>query len=233
MAIQPDVQITGKLANIAGFTSQPLASIPEEGSIDVALCGYGPQTPSVGGEALFARITNTTIPVGATGNFSVFLYSNAKVIPAGTYYTFTIRDANGDVVQTEAYYLEPGAWDLSNMQPYDPGQPPPPLPPLIIPQLLIIAPSAEPVFDGTNFTAFQITLPGNVTQAFIQNMVPGNLYTFVLLQDSTGGHTFVWPTDTYNAGPINPTINGYTVQTFVALDDGSLWAIGPGGWFNL
>jgi hypothetical protein len=232
-SIPPDVQVLGKIANIAAFEPLPTASVPEQGTVEIALCGYGPMTPRVAGEALFGRVTSIDAPVNAQGGWSVFLYSNRLIEPAGTYYTITTRDENGDIVQVEAYYLQAGSWDLSNLQPYDPGQAPPPLPPLIVSQLLVVPYAPNPVFDGSQHTAFLITLAGDVTQAAILNMSPGNLYTFIRLQDGTGGHAFVWPSNVYGATPISIDPNTYTTQTFVALDDGSLLAIGAGTYYTL
>jgi hypothetical protein len=238
MSVNPDVFVVGKLINVSTVAiPPPIPSMPEYGSVEVALCGYGPMTPRVEGEALIARVTQGYAvlqpPAGNVGQFELVLYSNGLIEPSGTYYTITTRDSNGDIVQVEAYYFEPGSWDLSNMQPFDPGQPAPPLPPLIIPQLLVVPYSSTPVFDGTNFTSFMMTLTGNVSLATIQNMIPGNLYTFIILQDATGGRAFGWPVNAYNPTPINLLPSGYTVQTFVALDGGALYSIGAGSWYTL
>jgi hypothetical protein len=72
-----------------------------------------------------------------------------------------------------------------------------------------------------------------VSLATIQNMIPGNLYTFIIFQDGTGGHAFGWPVNAYNPTPINLLASGYTVQTFVALDGGALYSIGAGSWYTL
>jgi hypothetical protein len=230
MAVAPDVSINGKLSLVAASTTTPTASYPEIGSVEIALCNYGSQIPKVGGEAVFARVTVGNIVVQpTTGLFNAWLYSNGKIDPAGTYYTVTIKDSNGDVVQVEAYFFEPGEWDLSNMQPFDPGQPPPPLPPLIIPQLLIVSSSATPNFPGDQYTTWRTILIGP-TSPTISATVPGNLYTIILVQDATGGHPVTWPANIYNAGRINTDPYGSTIQTFVADSDGSLRAIAPGTW---
>jgi hypothetical protein len=233
MATAPDVQVIGKIANIAAFLPQPPASLPEMGTVEIALCGYGSMTPRVAGEALFGRVTSMDAPVNDTGEWSVFLFSNGLIDPAGTYYTVTTRNSNGDIVQVEAYNFQPGSWDLSNMQPYDPGQPPPPLPPLIIPQLLIVPFSDNADFDGTNFTAFQLTLTGDVTNAATSNILPGNLYTFIIRQDGTGEHQFAWPVTVYNGAPINPDPYAITTQTFVADDIALLFPIGPATYYTI
>jgi hypothetical protein len=239
MATAPDVSIYGKLGMIGMSTSVPSASFPEIGGLDVALCNYGSMTPRVGGEAIFARVSvSASVVVDSEGDFNVWLYSNQLIEPAGTYYTITFRDSNGDAVQTEAYIFLPGAWNLANMQPYDPGQQPPPLPPLIIPQLDIVPFNPDAVFDGTNFTAFQMTLTGDAPGPSVSNILPGNLYTFIIRQDTVGGHFFAWPTGAApsgvkNGSPIDQTPNALTVQTFVADDTTMLYAIGPATYYSL
>jgi hypothetical protein len=238
--VAPDVYITGNLNTIVSYPTgtEPTQGQREFGSVKISLRGYGSITPRVGGEALLARVSaQSVLANGSTapdpGGFGVWLYSNGLIDPAGTFYEISTLDDNGDTVQTEAYYFEPGSWDLSNMQPYDPGQPPPPLPPLIIPQLLVVPFSATPDFDGANFTSWQIILNGDVTSATLTNIIQGNLYTFIIIQDSTGNHAFGWPPNAYNASPVCPTPNSYTIQTFVAESDGSLYAIGAGTWYLL
>lgn len=234
MAVTPDVTLSGTLGQI--FNTSATVK-PDYGQIDIALCGYGPQVPKVGGTAILSYITQSQELNASTGNqFQVHLFSNGLITPSGTYYTITTRNSNGDIVQVEAYMFQPGSWDLSNMLPFDPGQPPPPLPPLIIPQLDVVPWSADPMFDGSEYTAFKITLAGDTEGAQAVNMVPGNLYTFIILQDAVGGHIFWWPgqvDQTFNGTYVSPTPNTYTIQTFVALDNGSLYAIGPGTYYTL
>jgi hypothetical protein len=235
MSVSPDVTLTGTLNNAVSTTAGTAEK--EFGSVTIALCGYGSMTPRVQNQAVFGRVTSLTIAVDpTTAEFSVSLYSNGLIQPQGTYYTVTTRDSNGDVVQIEAYYLMPGSWDLSDLQPYDPSQPPPPFPPLIISQLEIVPYSSAPNFDGTDYTAFKITLTGDVNGATLGTFVPGNLYTFLIVQDGVGGHAFTWPSgpapsNLYNGAPVDQDPNSTTVQTFVADDAGVLWAIGPGTWY--
>ena len=231
MAVAPDVHLFGKLNNV---NSQTIGvSTQELGFVEIALCGYGAQIPRVPSEAVFARVTsdwpvNKNVP--DNGTFTAYLFSNPLIEPQGTYYTVTIKDSNGDTVQVNAYqFPTAGDFDLDTLIPYDPGQPPPPLPPLVIPQLQIVAPSANPVFDGTKFTAFQITLTGDA-QAVIQNMIPGTLYTFIIMQDGAGNHRLGFPSSTRNTAPLNIQPNSTTTQTFVAIDGNVLYAIGGGTW---
>jgi hypothetical protein len=117
------------------------------------------------------------------------------------------------------------------IEPYDPNQPPPPLPPLLQNLLQILAASDAMVFDGTTYPSFKTTLPGNVTNAAIQNMAPGNLYTFIIVQDASGNHTFGWPPGVFNAARVDPEANSTTIQTFVADENSDLWPVGPATYY--
>lgn len=233
MAVVPDVQLFGKLNNILSESSTSAAV--DAGSVEIALCGYGSQVPRVPSQAVLSQVTQglgVTINATDQGTFTAYLFSNPLILPEGTYYTVTVKNFNGDIVQVNAYRFNAGgAYDLDGLQPYDPGQPPPPLPPLIISQLQIVPWSPSPFFDGSKFTAWMITLAGDTEGAQTVNCVPGNLYTFIILQDAVGGHQFWWPgqvNEVFNGTRVSPTPNTYTTQTFVALDNGSLYAIGPG-----
>jgi hypothetical protein len=221
--------VTGKLESVTG-------GLIEAGSVEIALCGYGSFLPS-GPSLLIARPTSQAqdVPVDPTkGTFTATVTGNDQIEPAGTYYTVTIKDANGDIVQCAAYlFLGSNTYDLSTAQPFDPTQPPPVIPPLIISQLLIV-PYATPVFDGADYTAFEYTLLADSTGATCTNMKTGNLYTFIIIQDATGGRAFQWPVGTAPSGTKNQTQpvcqlpNSTTVQTFVAIGSTMLMPIGPG-----
>ena len=228
----PNVKITGTLANFVNTVFE--LSPDPKATLDIALCGYGSQIPRVAGVALFSAGTASGIPMqsaGTTeGEFAVTLYGNDLIEPAGTFYTFTVRNSNGDVIQINAYYLTNGQFDISTLTPYDPNQPPPPLPPLITNQLLIVPWSADMEFPGDVYTAFRTTLTGDVTSSSAPGTVQGNLYTFIINQDATGGHAFTWPPNVVNATPINPNPNSRTVQTFV-MATANLYPISAGTWY--
>jgi hypothetical protein len=219
------VTVTGKLESA-------LNGATVAGNVQVMLCGYGSTVPRINGVALIARIRDANVTVASDGTFSFTVSPNDTISPAGTYYTVQIKDDNGDTAQVNAYRFltSPPTYDLGLINPYDPIQPPPPLPPLITNLLLIVPNANNMVFDGSGYTAFKTTLTGDVNIPTIQNMMPGNLYTFIILQNSVGGNKFVWPANMHNAAPINPAPNGRLIQTFVAESDGSLWAIGAATW---
>ncbi len=89
--------------------------------------------------------------------------------------------------------------------------------------------SATPVFDASlaAFPAFRMTLTGNVTSSSVTNPTPGQIATFVLSQDGTGGRTFAWPANFKGASFVSPDAGSVSVQSFAY--DGSAWrATGPG-----
>jgi hypothetical protein len=218
---------------VTGTISAAANDAHVQGTVDVMLCGYGSQVPRVNGQSLVGRITTMSILADVDGLFTIQLAGNDQIVPAGTYYTITIRDENGDIAQVNAYRFlsSTSSYDLNLIDPYDPNQPPPPLPPLITNLLQIVAPANDMVFDGSIYTSFQTTLPGTATEPVFQDMVPGNLYTFIIIQDAAGGHDFVWAANVHNAMPVNPVPNGRLIQTFVAESDGSLWAIAAGTYW--
>jgi hypothetical protein len=208
------------------------------------LCGYGSRSPvcrgsgSENGSYYTAEALN--VGVSQAGNaFSVTVTGNDEIEPPGTYYTVTFRDPNGDIMQCNAYvFLGANDYDLTNTDPFDPSLPPPPLPPLILPQLLVVPWDNAPVFPGDTYTAFQITLAGDTEGATVENMLQGNLYTFIIIQDATGEHIFFWPGGVAPSGIRNPAIpvcplpNSITTQTFVAIDTTLLLPIGPATYYT-
>jgi hypothetical protein len=199
----------------------------------VQLCGYGSQAPRIINGFIYANLTNSvSVVADSEGLYHFTLYSNDQIVPDGTYYTFTFLNANGDVQQVNAYrFVGTGEWDTSVLVPYDPNQPPPPLPPLITNLLEIVTAADNMVFDGTTYTAFKTTLSASVTQPVFQNMIPGNLYTFIILQNGTGGWDFDWAANVKNPVNVDHAANSTTVQTFVADDLDNLLAISAGTYY--
>jgi hypothetical protein len=234
MAIAPDVHVGGKLETIASLAP---SSKVEYGSVVVALRGYGSFVPQVANEAVFARVSTEPIEmnVGGTadGSWAVFLYNNKLIQPAGTYYTFTFRDSNGDVVQTTAVQFSTGGdYSFGNLPPFDPTQPPPPLPPQLSNNWIWV-PSTQPVFDGSTITTFGLELFTDVNASTFINGFPGTLYTFFIVQDPTGGRRYTWPPNILNASPAPSGALQILVQTFVADATGAtLYPIGPGTYFQ-
>src|ERR1700733_8703911 len=82
--------------------------------------------------------------------------------------------------------------------------------------------STTPVFDLSLGTTQFIRLTGNVTSSTVINPTNGQVYTFVIEQDGTGGRSFVWPNQFQHAALIDAfdgTANANTdaVQQFVYI----------------
>jgi hypothetical protein len=220
--------ITGKLVNIIG------ANAAEEGSVIFALCGYGSQVPRVTDTAVVARLTTLQVEADQNGVIQAQLWGNDWITPPGTYYTATVLDDNGDVQQCNAYvFLGDQSYDLGTTQPFDPTQPQGPMPPLIVNQLLMVPYSPNPVFPGDQALTFGMTLTGDVAGITFTGLAAGNLYTFIITQDSTGGRQFNWGSWAINATQVNPAAGSTTIQTFVAIASGQgpMIAIGPGTYY--
>ncbi len=221
--------VTAKLIGVLQQT------VPAGLTVDIALCSYQSRNPvsraPVGDNGTFADINLLGVaPTQAGDTISVDLIGNDVIVPAGTYYTFTFRNGNGDILQVNAYtFVDGNDYDLTGLDPIDPNQPPPP-PPQPISNLLLVVPPDAPDFDGSQFTTWQMTLDQDVTTATLTGIVPGNLYTFIIVQDGSGNHVFLFPSGTHNQTAVCMKPNAQTTQTFVADENGELWAIGPGTW---
>lgn len=83
--------------------------------------------------------------------------------------------------------------------------------------------SVTPVFDLSQGTTQFIRLTGNVTSSTVTNPLNGQVYTFVIEQDGTGGRSFVWPTSFQMTGPIDSfdgtaNANSNAVQQYVYIN---------------
>jgi len=87
----------------------------------------------------------------------------------------------------------------------------------VIPNEHIVLYSPDPVFDLSMGTTQIITLFGDATPVFINPQLMQ--YTFIIIQDSIGGHTFNWSSLFRGAGIISPgegtaDMNTIATQTF-------------------
>jgi hypothetical protein len=101
--------------------------------------------------------------------------------------------------------------------------------PGIIPTGLVTVPFVvTPTFNANLGLEFKITLTGNVTgAAFVNGATGPSIIVFRIVQDSSGGHSFVWPSNVRNGGIVNSLANGRSLQIFAVDSDGSLDAAGP------
>lgn len=90
--------------------------------------------------------------------------------------------------------------------------------------------SSTPTFNAAGVTGFKLTLSGNVTSSTFSNGIAGSIYTFELVQNGTGGYTFVWPTNVLGGMTLSGAAllaNETTVQCFY-FDGTNAYALGPG-----
>lgn len=92
-----------------------------------------------------------------------------------------------------------------------------------------VAFGATPVFNAglAAFPTFTMTLTGNLTSSSVTNATAGQIITFIITQDATGGRTFAWPPNFKDPPAIAPDATLVSVSAFVY--DGTNWRpIGPG-----
>jgi hypothetical protein len=69
-----------------------------------------------------------------------------------------------------------------------------------------------------------ISMTSDITASRVINISPGQLYSFVFTQNATGNNKMTWPRNCINAAAIDPKPNSTTVQHFVGLTGGNLFA---------
>ena len=84
------------------------------------------------------------------------------------------------------------------------------------PPLCTVTLSATPAFDASQCNAFSLTLGGTtVTNSTLVNAKAGQSLTFTIVQDATGGRSFVWPSNLSSGCAVNPAANTSTAVTAV------------------
>ena len=206
MPAAPTFTLTATLEDITG---QPAGSTANPAKLQIMLCNFGLYLPAVPGNNNQTKIFIEILSTGA--QISVPLWGNDDISPTGTYYAITVIDGLGRVVQSGAYLITgSGTHDLSTLTQLIPT-PAPPAPPPINSELEIVTATAPPTFHANTYLAFKLTLTQSFGSSVISGGVQGNLYTFCILQDGAGGHTFTWPPNTYNMPAINLAPNALTV----------------------
>jgi hypothetical protein len=94
-------------------------------------------------------------------------------------------------------------------------------PQLLLGNLDTIPFSATPIFPAASYSNFALTLTGNVTSSTFTGGTTGQVVTIAILQNGTGGNTFVWPTNLLNAPTVSTGANTYT--SIAAVYNGTNW----------
>lgn len=93
----------------------------------------------------------------------------------------------------------------------------------------VVSFSATPTFDASLGNTQQITLTGNVTSATLSNAKAGQALNFIICQDGSGSHTFVWPTTVLGGMTIGATASKCSAQSFIVNSAGTTaYATSPG-----
>lgn len=87
--------------------------------------------------------------------------------------------------------------------------------------------SATPVFDLSVAPTQSVTLTGDVTASTISNAGDGQTVSFLICQDSVGGHGFTWPPNVLGGMQVGTLAGKCSAQTFVS-DGTKLYATSPG-----
>lgn len=143
----PQVTIVANMLDLLG-------AIMPNATLTMQLAGYGSQVPRISGTGLVAQTAPLAIVAGNTGVIMKVIWGNDAITPANTYYTFTVTDDQGNVVQLNAYqFAGAGTFDLSSTALFNP---PPPSILAVNPVLLNPAGTALQVINGP------ITINGNL-----------------------------------------------------------------------
>ena len=81
--------------------------------------------------------------------------------------------------------------------------------------------SATPVFPAGTYSNFSLTLTGAVSSSTITGGVVGQIVTIDICQNSTGGNSFLWPTNFLNAPPVS--ISASSCTGVAAVYNGTNW----------
>jgi hypothetical protein len=216
------------MLTVNGTAKDILAQNVQNAQIRIQLCNFGNYTPRVAGTGLLARTAPIEVNTAANGTFAVNIYGNNVISPGGTYYTFVFLDNRKNVVQVNAYQFVDGVNvpDLSAIAPYDPSTVVVAAP--IITGAYVQLAYASPLnIDGSLGATYEVTLTGNVGNSNMTNVVPGRIYTFIIIEDGVGGRTFSWPGNVIHPDVIDGTAGAVNKQSFVARGNGNLYPIGP------
>lgn len=112
----PGFTLTATLQTIAGGAA---GSASDPARLAIVLCGFGLALPSVAGTSTLAQRKYELLFVSGSP-VSQLLWGNDSITPAGTWYSISLIDGNGNIVQTGDYLLTGSGGDLSTLVPIVP-----------------------------------------------------------------------------------------------------------------
>ncbi len=100
------------------------------------------------------------------------------------------------------------------------------------PSSVVSVPYATSIsFNAGTSSGFDLTLTGNVTSSTLTGQSLGQLLTFIISQDATGGRTFSWPSNVPGQ-PVCPLPSSTTIQTFFVRASGAIVQFAPAVWIT-
>jgi hypothetical protein len=106
------------LATLAG-TVVTITGALDAATITVTLEGYGNAVPTTSDGTIGELSTVGTCT--ASGAYSIPLYANSQITPAGTYYSITVEDSNGGFISQGSFQVPAGTNSIQALTPYYPG----------------------------------------------------------------------------------------------------------------
>ena len=238
------------LITVTGTLKDPSGTALNGGKVTFTLANLAGNLPYVSGTTILVPVS-VTVASNSSGAFTVTLYGNDAITPANSVYNVNFND-----MYAASYSLTgSGPIDLDSTIPNS-STPAPSgaLPTALLtsnntfsasntftgavtlsgsvtgvvplPQSTVTF-SATPTFDATNKSLFTITLTGNVTSSTLSNAVAGQIIVLKIVQDATGGRTFVYPTNVKGGMDISTVANAINTQAFI-FDGTNAYALGPG-----
>lgn len=95
------------------------------------------------------------------------------------------------------------------------------------PNRVVVPFSPTPNFDVSAAPTQSVTLTGDVTAPTVTNLSDGQTVSFLVCQDSLGGHAFTWPQNVLGGMQVGNVPGTCSAQTFVS-DGSRLYATTPG-----
>jgi hypothetical protein len=119
MPLTPQITLTATLTDMQNVA---IGTAANPAKLRIALCGFGPAIPQVAGVGTIAQIQEDVYFIGTA--LTIKLWGNDVIAPAHTYYTITVFDGAGNVVQCGAYqFTGTQTVDLSQANQILPGPP--------------------------------------------------------------------------------------------------------------
>ena len=98
--------------------------------------------------------------------------------------------------------------------------------------IVTVAYGSTVTFAAGTAPAFDLTLTGNVSSAYLTGPVAGQRLLFIVAQDSVGGRSFVWPSNVSSPGTICLQPSSVSVQSFVVRPSGAIVPSSPMYWIT-